>query len=335
MAPARFHQEPMAIVGFSCRLPGGNNSPQKLWSFLEAGGIAPNHVPSSRFNFSGHWDGSHKPGTMRPAGGMFLSDDVDVERFDAGFFEVSGADATAMDPNQRQMLEVVYEGLENAGIPLEKLDGAPVACFVGSYSTDYLDMLQRDAEDRAPGFLIGTGRAVMANRISYFLNIKGPSVTLDTACSGSLVGLDLACRSLQAGEVNMAIVAASNLYLNPDHVMDQGAVGQAHSPTALCHSFDADADGYCKAEAVGCLLVKRLSDAVRDRDPIRAIVRGTSSNSNGRTRGTGGIAQPSGEMQAAAIRAAYANAGITSFDDTAFLECHGKPRQESSPKCFS
>ncbi|KAK1988407.1 hypothetical protein LZ30DRAFT_766139 [Colletotrichum cereale] len=331
-AKPKFQQEPMAIVGVACRLPGGNNSPQKLWSFLENGGIAPNTVPPSRFNFSGHWDGSQKPGTMRPAGGMFLSDDVDLSRFDAGFFGVSGADAIAMDPNQRQMLEVVYEGLENAGISLEKVDGEPVACFVGSYSTDYLDMLQRDAEDRAPGFLIGTGRAVMANRISYFLNIKGPSITLDTACSGSLVGLDLACRSLQAGEVNMAIVAASNLYLNPDHVMDMGSVGQAHSPTALCHTFDADADGYCKAEAVGCLLVKRLSDALRDRDPIRAIVRGTASNSNGRTRGTGGIAQPSGEMQAAAIRAAYANAGITDYNDTAFLECHGTGTPAGDPE---
>ncbi len=136
----------------------------------------------------------------------------------------------------------------------------------------------------------------------------------------------------EAGEVDMAIVAASNLYLNPDHMMDMGSVGQAHSPTALCHSFDADADGYCKAEAVGCLLVKRLSDAVRDRDPIRGIVRGTASNSNGRTRGTGGIAQPSGEMQAAAIRNAYANAGITNFNETAFLECHGTGTPAGDPE---
>ncbi len=136
----------------------------------------------------------------------------------------------------------------------------------------------------------------------------------------------------EAGEVDMAIVAASNLYLNPDHMMDMGSVGQAHSPTALCHSFDADADGYCKAEAVGCLLVKRLSDAVRDRDPIRGIVRGTASNSNGRTRGTGGIAQPSGEMQAAAIRNAYANAGITNFNETAFLECRGTGTPAGDPE---
>ncbi|PQE19486.1 Lovastatin diketide synthase protein [Rutstroemia sp. NJR-2017a WRK4] len=327
MAKTNFQQEPVAIIGFACRLPGGNHSPQKLWDFLERGEIASNKVPPTRFNIDGHYDGSHKPGTMRPKGGMFLGD-IDLADFDAGFFEISGTEAIAMDPNQRQMLEVVFEGLENAGIPLEKLDGAPVACFVGSYASDYGDMQNRDAEDRPANCAIGVGRAIMANRLSYFLNIKGPSITIDTACSGSLVGLDLACRSLQSGEVDAAIVATSNFYLNPDHVMDAGNVGQAHSPTALCHTFDADADGYVKAEAVSCVIVKRLADAIRDRDPIRAIVRGSASNSNGRT---GGIASPSGEAQAAAIRAAYSNAGITNFNDTAYLECHGTGTQAGDP----
>jgi len=135
MAQTPFRQEPMAIVGFACRLPGGNNSPQKLWDFLESGSIAPNTVPRSRFNIEGHYDGSHKPGTMRPSGGMFLSDDIDLAHFDASFFETSGSDAIGIDPNQRQILEVVYEALESAGIPLHKLDGEPVACFVGSYSS--------------------------------------------------------------------------------------------------------------------------------------------------------------------------------------------------------
>ena len=139
-------------------------------------------------------------------------------------------------------------------------------------------MQNKDVEDRPTNCVIGVGRSIMANRLSYFLNTKGPSITIDTACSGSLVGLDLACRSVQSGEVDAAIVATSNFYLNPDHVMDAGSVGQAHSPTALCHTFDMDADGYVKAEAVSCVIVKRLSDAIRDRDPIRAIVRGTASN---------------------------------------------------------
>lgn len=134
MTESRFIQEPAAIIGFACRLPGGNNNPTKLWEFLERGGIASNKVPKSRFNIDGHWDGSHKPRTMRPLGGMFL-EDVDPADFDASFFEISKVEAISMDPNQRQMLEVVFEGLENAGIPLESLDGAPVGCFVGSFAS--------------------------------------------------------------------------------------------------------------------------------------------------------------------------------------------------------
>lgn len=129
----KFIQEPIAVIGFACRLPGQNTSPRALWNFLQRGGIASNRVPESRFNVKGHHDGSKKPGTMRPPGGMFL-EDVDLEKFDASFFEISRAEAVSMDPNQRQLLEVIYEGLENAGIPLESIDGAPVGCFIGSYA---------------------------------------------------------------------------------------------------------------------------------------------------------------------------------------------------------
>ncbi|KAI9148345.1 putative polyketide synthase protein [Paramyrothecium foliicola] len=320
-------QEPVAIVGIACRLPGGNTNPQKLWDFLERGGIASNEVPKSRFNIAGHWDGSHKPRTMRPLGGMFL-EDIDPAEFDAGFFEISRADAISMDPNQRQMLEVVYEALENAGIPLESLDNAPVGCFVGSFASDYADMQGRDPENRPANITVGIGRAILANRLSHFLNVKGPSMTIDTACSGSLVGLDVACRYLQSGEINAAIISTSNLYLNPEHVMDIGAVGNAHSPTGLCHTFDISADGYVKAEAVSAVILKRLDDAIRDRDPIRGVIRGSSTNSDGRTPG---IASPSAEAQAVAIRAAYRRAGITDYNGTAYLECHGTGTQAGDP----
>lgn len=134
MTKTKYQQEPVAVVGFACRLPGGNDTPQRLWEFLERGEIASNKVPETRFNIDGHYDGSHKPGTMRPKGGMFL-EHVDLARFDAAFFEIGGTEAIAMDPNQRQMLEVVYEGLENAGIPLERITGTSAGCFVGSYSS--------------------------------------------------------------------------------------------------------------------------------------------------------------------------------------------------------
>ncbi|KAL2000896.1 hypothetical protein VTN02DRAFT_2484 [Thermoascus thermophilus] len=129
----QYIQVPVAIVGLACRLPGNSNSPTALWDFLERGGIAINEPPRSRFNLRGHYDGSTKPGTMRPPGGMFI-ETVNPEDFDAAFFRISKADAIAMDPQQRQLLEVVYEALENAGITLEELDGAPVGCFVGSYA---------------------------------------------------------------------------------------------------------------------------------------------------------------------------------------------------------
>lgn len=314
-------QVPLAVVGVACRLPGGASSPSKLWDFLEEGRLAPNTVPASRFRHAAHYDGSHKPGTMRPAGGIFLSEqDVDLADFDASFFEIAGAEATATDPNQRQMLEVVYEALDSAGIPMDAVSGKPVAVFVASFAVDYSDIHARDPEVKPGNTGLGVGRAILANRLSWFYNLQGPSVTVDTACSGSLIALDMAARTLRSGEVDTAIIAASNLYLSPEHVIDDAIVGQAHSPSGRCHSFDAAADGYAKAEAVSCLILKRLDTALRDRDPIRAVVRGVAINANGRTNGIG---SPSSEAQAAAIRKAYANAGIVNLNDTQFLECHG------------
>ncbi|KAI0198971.1 polyketide synthase [Astrocystis sublimbata] len=323
MASSHFVQEPVAIIGFACRLPGGNTNPTKLWSFLENGGVASNKVPKSRFNIDGHWDGSHKPRTMRPLGGMFL-DGIDPADFDASFFQISKVEAISMDPNQRQMLEVVFEGLENSGVTLESLDGGPVGCFVGSFASDYADMQTRDPEDR-PANITASNAPIESKK--YKLT-WAYSMTIDTACSGSMIGVDVACRYLHSREIDTAIIATSNLYLNPEHVMDTGAVGNAHSPTGLCHTFDVSADGYVKAEAVSSLIIKRLSDAIRDGDPIRAVIRGSANNSDGRTPG---IASPSAEAQAVAIRSAYANAGITDFNGTAYLECHGTGTQAGDP----
>ncbi|KAI0896802.1 hypothetical protein F4806DRAFT_508595 [Annulohypoxylon nitens] len=322
-----YRQDPIAIVGFGCRLPGNNTSPQKLWDFLERGDIASRDVPKSRFNIEGHHDGSLKPKTMRQPGGMFL-DNVDLADFDAGFFEIGRSEAISMDPNQRQMLEVVFEGLENAGITLEDLNNQPVGCFVGSYASDYADMHSRDPEDRPANNAVGVARALLANRLSHFLNIKGPSVTIDTACSGSSQGLEVACRYLQSREIDAAIIATSNLYMSPEHLIDTGAFGTAHSPTALCHTFDVAADGYVKAEAVSTLIVKRLDDAIANRDPIRAIILGTATTSNGRTPG---IASPSAASQALAIAAAYSNAGIEDLNQTTYVECHGTGTQAGDP----
>ncbi|KAK8066218.1 Fumagillin dodecapentaenoate synthase [Apiospora hydei] len=322
-----YRQEPIAVVGMACRLPGQSNTPKALWDFLMRGGIADTHVPESRFRQFTHYDASTKPKTMRSPGGMFL-ENIDVRNFDAAFFSISHTDAVTMDPQQRQLLEVVFECLENSGITLEQLDKAAVACLVGTYSVDYDYMHARDPEDRPPGVTIGIGRAILSNRISHFLNIKGPSMSIDTACSGSLVSLDVACRYLNTGEVDGAIVAGANIYLSPEHVMDSGTMKGAASVSGKCHTFDAKADGYIKAEAVNAVYLKRLSDAIRDGDPIRSVIRGTATNSDGRTPG---IASPSASAQALAIRAAYANAGITNFNDTSYLEFHGTGTQAGDP----
>jgi acyl transferase domain-containing protein len=154
------------------------------------------------------------------------------------------------------------------------------------------------------------------------------STTVDTACSGSLVAVDIACRYLQTREINGAIVAGCNLYLSPEHNMDLSAMSGAASMSGRCHTFDIKADGYIKSEAVNTVILKRLDDAIRDGDPIRAVIRGSATNSDGWTPG---IASPSAEAQAAAIRQAYANAGIVDFNSTSYLECHGTGTQAGDP----
>ncbi|KAI1381948.1 putative polyketide synthase [Hypoxylon crocopeplum] len=313
-------QEPVAIVSMACRLPDECHNPHLFWKFLMEGKIAINTPPGTRYSLNTHYDGSLRAQTMASPGGMFLQG-VDPRDIDAQFFKLSGIEATSMDPQQRQLLEVVYEGLENAGVTLSELSDASVGCFVSSFASDYGDIQARDPENRASATVVGVGRAMLSNRLSHFLNIKGPSMTIDTACSGALIGLDLAMRYLQTREISSAIVAGANLYCSPEHVMDHymGANGAA-SLSGKCHTFDEKADGYIKAEAVNMVYLKRLNDAIRDKDPIRAIIRGTATNSDG---WTAGIASPNPAAQSAAIRQAYKNAGITDLSQTSYVEFHG------------
>ncbi|KUL89300.1 hypothetical protein ZTR_03817 [Talaromyces verruculosus] len=272
--------EPIAIVGMACRLPGGNLSPSQFWEFLKRGGLASSDVPESRFTIDTHYDETKKSHTMRTPGGKFL-ENVDLRDFDAGFFNISPGEATAMDPQQRLLLEVVYESLENSGIPLSAVNGAQVGCFVGSFLSDYDYMQARDPDNRPDFVLTGIGRAILSNRISHVLNLKGPS---------------------------------------PEHTTDPSSTGAIYTGTGQCHTFDAKADGYAKAEGVGSVVLKRLSDAIRDRDPIRGVIRGWAVNSDGQTAG---ISTPDAVAQAACIRAAYAKAGIEDRSLTPYVEFHG------------
>ncbi|CAG8983999.1 hypothetical protein HYALB_00009008 [Hymenoscyphus albidus] len=316
-----FSHNPIAIIGMACRLPGHCSSPKDLWDFMMSGGVASNEPPRNRFNLPGHFDASRKPYTMKTPGAMFI-EDVDPADFDAGFFNINQTDATAMDPQQRNLLEVTYECLENSGMPVEKLSGQRVGCLIGASAVDYYDMDLKDVEDRTSSPTIGSSRSLLSNRISHFLNISGPSLSIDTACSSALTALDMACLYLRSHQADAMIVGGVNMYLSPERNEDMGSMRAAASATGRCHAFDSKADGYVAAEAINVVFLKRLRDAVRDGDPIRAIVRGTSANSAGRTPG---ISMPDPKAQASAIRDAYSNAGLSTKDlvSTGYLECHG------------
>ena len=271
---------------------------------------------TDRFNAAAFQDyGTGKQNTSATRKGNFLRQDIAA--FDANFFNISHNEALAIDPQQRLMLEVAYEALENAGLPIETIVGTQTGCYVGNFTTDYREMLFRDP-DAAPLYTVtGTGTSLISNRISWFFDFKGPSFTVNTACSSSLVALHQACQSLRSEESSMAIVGGSNLILSPEMFIffsNQNFL----SRDGLCKSFDASGDGYSRGEGVAALLLKRVDHAIRDGDPVRAIVRGTGVNQDGRTKG---ITLPSAQAQADLIRSTYQSAGL-GYEDTHFFEAH-------------
>ncbi|KAJ5823826.1 Acyl transferase/acyl hydrolase/lysophospholipase [Penicillium robsamsonii] len=310
---------PIAIVGIGFRGPGDAKNVEKLWEMILTGREAWSPIPAKRWNSAAFHHPDHaRHGTINVEGGHFLEEDLSV--FDAPFFNMTSDEAAAMDPQQRLLLEVAYEGLENAGIPLTKIMGTQTSCFVGSFSADYTDLLLRDPEC-VPMYQCtnaGQSRAMTANRLSYFFDLKGPSVTVDTACSGSLVALHLACQSLQTGDASTAIAAGVNLILSHEFMSTMGMM-KFLSSDGRCHTFDEKANGYARGEAAGCLILKPLAKALHDRNKIRAVIRGTGSNQDGRTAG---ITLPNGAAQESLIRSVYARAALDP-SETDFVEAHG------------
>ncbi|KEY64667.1 hypothetical protein S7711_02867 [Stachybotrys chartarum IBT 7711] len=314
---AHSEEDPICVVGMACRLPGDIRSPSQLWDFLVKKRSAQGRVPTNRFNISAfyHPDGS-RAGVMDADGGYFLNEDV--RQFDNGFFSINNMEATYMDPQQRKLLEVVYECFESAGVSMEAISGTDTGVYVGNFTLDYQTMQTRDPDYLHRYNATGSGTAIMSNRISHVFNLQGPSLTLDTACSSSIYCLHNAVSAIKAGECDRAIVAGANLITSPEqHVGTMK--GGVLSPTSTCHTFDASADGYGRAEAVNAVYLKRLSAAIKDGDKVWSVIRGTAINSNGRTPG---ITQPSAKWQAAVVRKAYKTAGL-SFDETDYIECHG------------
>jgi len=247
-----------------------------LWEALLCGRSGRGEVPKSRFNVDAfyHPDPQH-PASINSHEGYFL--DNDIREFDHEFFSINAPEARYMDPQQRQLLEVAFECIESAGITLDEISAQDVGCYIANFTTDFAVLQAKDPEMYHRYSATGTGTAILANRISHCFNLKGPSVTIDTACSSSFFALHQACAALRAGECDAAFVGGANLIQSPELYIGAVKAGMI-SGTAACHTFDISADGYARAEGVGILYVKRLTDAIRARDPIRSIIRGTAVN---------------------------------------------------------
>ncbi|KAI0483732.1 putative polyketide synthase [Xylaria cf. heliscus] len=310
--------EPIAVVGMGCRWPGGVRNPSQLWDLLKEGRDGWSEFSEDRINVDGwyHPDGP-RPGSMFTRGGYLLQENT--RDFDHSFFGITATEAMALDPSQRKLLEVTYEAVESAGVPLEKFFGSRTGVFVGNFNNEHQLMQYRDPDFTLPYVVTGGGPTILSNRINYVFNLQGPSLMVDTACSASMYALHLAVTSIRNGDCDAAIVAGANVILGPDNQIFTTKLG-AVSPTSRCHTFDIAADGYGRAEGFGALYLKKLSDAVSNGDPIRAVVRGTSFNANGRT---GGISHPSPDGQEAVMRQAYKAAGGLNPDLTGYAECHG------------
>ncbi|KAG9671303.1 ketoacyl-synt-domain-containing protein, partial [Aureobasidium melanogenum] len=261
---------------------------------------------------------SSRPGSIHTRGGYFLSHDEQLRQFDPSFFGISPLEASAMDPQQRKLLEVVYESFENAGATLEELSGSKTSCFVGCFTNDMRSMASRDLEYGVPYEMTGSDMTILSNRINYVFDLKGPSMTVDTACSSSLYALHLACQSLISAESDAAVVAGSNIINDIEQHIASVRLGVL-SPTSICHTFDERADGFGRGEGVCAIYIKTLSAAIADNDPIRAVIRATAVNSSGKSQG---INHPSSKDQEAVIREAYAKANLR-YEDTGWFECHG------------
>lgn len=304
-APRSSPLEPIAVVGSACRLPGNSISPSKLWSLLSSPRDVISPLSSERFNPEGfyHASGEHH-GTTNVTQTYLLSEDTRL--FDASFFSINAREADAMDPQQRILLETVYEGLESAGLTIKELQGSQTAVYVGLMAGDYYDLQMRDLETLPRYAATGTARSIMSNRVSYFFNWKGPCMTIDTACSSSLVAVHQALESLRSGNASMAVAAGANLIFGPEAYITESNLNML-SQSGKSRMWDASADGYGRGEGFAAVILKTLSAAVRDGDHIECIIRETGVNQDGRTTG---ITMPSATSQTRLIRDTYARAGL-------------------------
>ena len=319
--------EPIAVVGMGCRLPGGVNNPAQYWQLLQDGASGVVRVPKERWDADAFYSADYTvPGTICSRDGGFLTS-WQPDEFDAEFFGISPREATGMDPQQRLLLEVAWEALENAGITAQAIRGSQTSIFVGLTTSDYyFQAVPGRPEDVDPYLPFGNASNFAAGRLAYFLGVHGPAVVIDTACSSSLVTVHLACQSLRRRESDQALAAGVNLILSPENSIACSRWGML-APDGRCKTFDADADGYVRSEGAGVVVLKRLSDALRDGDSVLAVVRGSAVNQDGPSSGQ---TVPSGPAQQAVLRQALAASRLAP-GDIDYIEAHGTGTELGDP----
>ncbi|GAB3733608.1 type I polyketide synthase [Amycolatopsis oliviviridis] len=319
--------EPIAIIGIGCRFPGDVKDPEGFWALLESGTDAITGIPEDRWRISEYFDADRAtPGRMFVKEGGFL--DTPVDSFDAGFFGMPPREAAALDPQQRLLLEVTWESFEDAGIPPGSTTGATVGVYIGGFTFDAATLQLAEANRHLVSAATPTGvsMTMLAARLSYAFDWRGPAFTVDTACSSSLVAVHQACNALALGDCELAIAGGVNVMVNPATSILMSK-GQFLSPDARCKSFDHRANGYARGEGAGVLLLKPLSAAVRDGDRIHAVVRGTAVNQDGRTPG---ITVPRVDSQRTLIERACQVGGVEPAS-VGYFEAHGTGTAAGDP----
>jgi acyl transferase domain-containing protein len=313
-AARRQRTEPIAVVGLGCRFPGGVVDADSYWHLLADGVDAITEIPADRWDVDAFYQAeAGHPGKMSTRWGGFIDE---LDQFDAAFFGISAREAEAMDPNQRLVLEVSWEALENAGYA--RLAGTRTGVFVGAFGSDYGIKQFPHPNDISPYAVTGNAHSMISGRLAYLLDLRGPAVSIDTACSSSLVALHLACQSLRTGDVDLALAGGVNVILSPLATIGFSQFGMM-ATDGRCRTFDAKASGFVRGEGCGMVVLKRLSDAVADGDDVLAVIRGGAINQDG--RGTG-LTAPNVFSQRDLLRRALESSGVAA-EQVSYIEGHG------------
>ncbi|CAK0769738.1 Malonyl CoA-acyl carrier protein transacylase (modular protein) [Gammaproteobacteria bacterium] len=310
--------EPVAIIGMGCRFPGGADTPEKFWELLRKGTDTTADIPSSRWDIDRYYDANRdKPGKTYVRTGSFLEE---VDKFDARFFGIPPLEAESTDPQQRILLEVGWEAIENAGIAPADLKQTSTGVFIGSFWDDYSGgHLYQDAAETLDAYrMLSSLRGLIAGRLAYILDLQGPVMQLDAACSSSLLAVHLACQSLSLRECHLALAGGVAIFLSPANLIGLSSL-RAISSDGRCKSFAAQADGFGIGEGAGIVILKRLSDALAEGDKILAVIKGSAVNHDGRSNG---LTAPNGLAQGAVLRQALQNARIFP-EQIDYIEAHG------------